>query len=89
MSDDTASTTDSEIVAVTEDPRYLEHSHDYQSRVVISEQPSPEHISPFVVRGREASGAYAQNARPGRNPTPGSRTTSRNSNKPRNKYKSE
>ncbi|KAH6912977.1 hypothetical protein BKA70DRAFT_1265688 [Coprinopsis sp. MPI-PUGE-AT-0042] len=87
-SDDTASTTDSEIVAVTEDPRFMEHSHDYQSRIIIAEQPSPEHVSPFVVRGREGSGAYsAQNARPVRNPTPGSRATSRNSNKPRNKYK--
>lgn len=86
-SDDTASTTDSEIIALTEDPRFMEHSHDYQSRVIILDHPSPEHISPFVTRGPESSGGHSQTARLVRNPTPGSRATSRNSAKPKSKYK--
>ncbi|KAF5319958.1 hypothetical protein D9611_010982 [Ephemerocybe angulata] len=34
------------IIATTEDPKYSEHTHEYQSRVVITEQPRPMHVPP-------------------------------------------
>lgn len=34
------------IIATTEDPKYAEHVHEYQSRVVVTDQPGPVHIPP-------------------------------------------
>ncbi|TFK24928.1 hypothetical protein FA15DRAFT_704101 [Coprinopsis marcescibilis] len=88
------------IVATTEDPKYLEHSHEHQSRVVLTEQQHIEHVPPFVPpaypqvpHGHGLVGLGRYQAVHASNPTQApsvrpSRTTSRNSNKPKpSKYK--
>lgn len=47
-SSSTSPSTDLEelMIATTEDPKYAEHAHEYQSRVVVTDQPGPMHIPP-------------------------------------------
>ncbi|RXW25364.1 hypothetical protein EST38_g509 [Candolleomyces aberdarensis] len=48
LSSSTSPSTDLEelIIATTEDPKYAEHVHEYQSKVVVTDQPGPVHIPP-------------------------------------------